>query len=199
MDEKTIGSTIRRIRRQNRLTLENVAQKVNLSIGTLSKIERGVISTPISTLIRLVDVLGVNLADIVSEPADGKPGYAVTRRGKGVEIHDKDHRHTFEALTVAMPSKLAEAFIYTRKPRNATLKEALSSPFELESIGGHAYHDGREFTLVLSGTLVLVVEDDVVVLKHGDSVLIDATYRHGEFVVGKNPAKYLRMYLKDPG
>ena len=82
LDEKTNGANIRGIRLAHQASLTDVAKRAGLTKSTLSKIETGQISSPISTLLSVASALGVRLADFVQEDAD-ESNYALTRKGKG--------------------------------------------------------------------------------------------------------------------
>ena len=54
MDEVAIGANIRRIRLARKTSLTELAGRVGIAKGTLSKIENGQISSPISTLLSIL-------------------------------------------------------------------------------------------------------------------------------------------------
>jgi len=82
MEEQEISKNIKLMRTKCGLTLTEVAQKAKITKSNLSKIENGHISTPISTLIRIAEVLEVPLSHFFTEPEDS-PSYILTRNGKG--------------------------------------------------------------------------------------------------------------------
>src|SRR5512139_3036463 len=58
-----IGEKIRRLRKANNLTLEELANRTYLTKGFLSQLERDLTSPSIATLKGILDVLGEELAD----------------------------------------------------------------------------------------------------------------------------------------
>src|SRR5260370_3268696 len=57
--ELFIGQRIRTLRLQRNVTLDQLAERVRLTKGQLSKIENGLVSSPVSTLTRIASALGV--------------------------------------------------------------------------------------------------------------------------------------------
>ncbi|MBV8142227.1 MAG: helix-turn-helix transcriptional regulator, partial [Verrucomicrobia bacterium] len=57
--EQFIGQRIRNLRLQRNVTLDQLAERVRLTKGQLSKIENGLVSSPVSTLTRIASALGV--------------------------------------------------------------------------------------------------------------------------------------------
>jgi len=64
MNEQKISKNIRKLRTQAELTLTSVAKKADLTKSTLSKIETGQTSPPISTLIRIANAMNVPIRGI---------------------------------------------------------------------------------------------------------------------------------------
>lgn len=61
-DDLRIGRQIRDLRKAKRITLADLAKKINKSVGYLSQVERGVSSLPIGVLQQISDVLGVRVS-----------------------------------------------------------------------------------------------------------------------------------------
>ena len=62
-----IGSKIKRLRLKNELTLEDVANRCELSKGFLSQVENNLSSPSITTLEDILEVLGSSLSEFFSE------------------------------------------------------------------------------------------------------------------------------------
>ncbi len=59
-----LSENIKRLRKQNNLTLRKLAEKSNLAYGAIGNLERGVITDPhISTVIKLAKAFDVSIAD----------------------------------------------------------------------------------------------------------------------------------------
>lgn len=183
MDEAVVGSNIRSVREGVGLTLTAAAQRAQLTKSTLSKIEKGQVSAPISTLIRIAEALAVELASFFVNP-DAQPAYVLTRKGQGRIISRDGSRfgYSYEALAVDMARKRAEPFVLTIRPGDPV---------------GKFQHGGEEFIHVLSGRLAFTVGDEQLALGPGDSLYFDPTQVHTTRVVGKRPAKFLCVFILD--
>ena len=62
-----LGSRIRHLRRSQHRTLQEIADACNFSKSLLSKIENDRVSPPVATLIKLADVLGVKVSDLLED------------------------------------------------------------------------------------------------------------------------------------
>lgn len=58
-----IGAKIKRIRLSNQLTLEELANRSELTKGFLSQLERDLTSPSVATLENILEALGTNLKD----------------------------------------------------------------------------------------------------------------------------------------
>jgi transcriptional regulator with XRE-family HTH domain len=184
LDEKTIGSKIRDLRRRAGFTLAAVAKRAGLTKGTLSKIELGSISPPVSTLMRIADGMGVRLADFLDEPTENPP-FVLTRKGEG-EIMQRDGSrfgYAYQALAARMHRKWVEPFLLTVKPGDPA---------------GHFHHGGQEFIYMLSGALDITVGAARLVLRAGDSLYFDPTLAHITRARGSKPATFLCIFVQEP-
>jgi transcriptional regulator with XRE-family HTH domain len=73
--EETLGQKIRRRRRAIDMTLQQVSERVGLSIGFLSQIERGASTPSLASLCNIADALGVSV-DACKPAASTKRGFA---------------------------------------------------------------------------------------------------------------------------
>ncbi|HSH35424.1 helix-turn-helix domain-containing protein, partial [Schnuerera sp.] len=67
-----IGEKIRRLRVQNSLTQEELADRCELTKGFISQVERDLTSPSIATLVDILEGLGTNLRDFFSEIEEEK-------------------------------------------------------------------------------------------------------------------------------
>ena len=68
MDIKDIGENLRKLRRNNRLSQQELADKAGISRLAYSQIERGEVEAKVSTLTNLAKVLDVKLQDLFVKP-----------------------------------------------------------------------------------------------------------------------------------
>ncbi|WP_437230094.1 helix-turn-helix domain-containing protein [Planctomicrobium sp. SH661] len=182
MNEHIIGINIRQLRTAAGITLTALAQKADLTKSTLSKIETGQVSAPISTFIRISDALGVRLTDIFVE-SKSDPPYVLTRKGKGKVITRDGSKfgYAYEALGLEISRKQFEPFLLTVHPGDD---------------GPTFRHPGQEFIYMLSGKIEFTVGEDVLTLRPGDSLLFDPMQDHQVKVIGNVPARFLAIFAQ---
>ena len=59
-----LGNHIRRVRKKKGYTQERLANEINIDISQISRIERGILNTSISTIKAISDALGVSLSEL---------------------------------------------------------------------------------------------------------------------------------------
>lgn len=151
-----IGKSIRKLRLQKGLTLEELASRSELSKGFLSQLERDLTSPSIATLEDILEALGSNLAEFFSDAKDEqltfgkndfftseKEGYAITW------IVPNTQKNEMEPILLELP--------------------AGGESFEL------APHTGEEFGIVLEGTVALICDGKRYPLRRGETF-----YLHGK-------------------
>ena len=75
MDYRSIGSNIRRIRTQNKLRQEDVAERANLSVNYVGAVERGERLPSLETFITILNAIGASADVVLSDVLEN--GYEV--------------------------------------------------------------------------------------------------------------------------
>ena len=184
MNELMIGRKIQSFRKQKGFTLAEVAGKSELTKGTLSKIERGQISPPISTLVRIGKAMNVPLVEFFV-PDENPPPYVLTKKNEGTMVTrgQSQFGYSYEALTLGKADKYAEAFLLVLNPDDPEPDKDFR-------------HNGQEFIYVLSGRMEFSICDDKLKLKAGDSLYFDSGLLHKGKVLGKRPVKCLCVFIE---
>jgi len=185
MDENIIGDNIRALRTGLEVSLTELARRASLDKSTLSKIERGNVSSPVSTLIRIAEAMGVPLVAFFDEHVE-EPDYALTRKGEARIIAGSGTRfgYSYEALALGLQHKKAEPFLLTIQPGDPE---------------GHFQHAGEEFIYMISGRMEFSVGDEKLILRAGDALYFNATTRHATRLLGTKPAKFVCVFIFEPG
>jgi transcriptional regulator with XRE-family HTH domain len=89
-EAQQIGRRLKRLRESQALSLQELAPRVGLTHQHLSKIERGIVNTPIETISRVAKALGSSLLKLLQE--DDKEG------GSGGEAFLRELQHAYVAL-----------------------------------------------------------------------------------------------------
>ena len=151
-----IGKSIRQLRLQKELTLEELASRSELTKGFLSQLEHNLTSPSIATLEDILEALGSNLADFFSDAKDeqftfGKNDFFVSEKDAYTVswIVPNTQKNQMEPILLELP--------------------AGGESFEL------APHTGEEFGYVLEGSVVLLCDGKRYPVRRGETF-----YLHGK-------------------
>lgn len=185
MNERSVGQTIRSIRLKAGSTLTSLAAEADLTKSTLSKIENGKVSAPISTLMRVARALEVPIAEFFYEEKE-EPKYVITRKSEGIITQQNGTKfgYTYEGLALEKKDKLVEPFLLTINPGDPP---------------GEFHHEGQEFIFMLSGEMEFTIGTDVLELMEGDSLYFDSVILHKTQNLGSVPAKFICVFIQKSG
>ena len=183
--EKVIGQRLRESRVRQRLTLADLAGRTGLSKATLSKIENGLVSSPISTYYRIAEVLGLDGGGLFGEPTK-RPLCFVVRKDerKPASRQKTGYTYSFQALGFRRARKRMEPFILTYPPHQTEIPRYV--------------HTTEEFLYILKGRLEFHYRGQRFLLEAGDSVYFDARMPHGGRAHGSRPAVALSIAANIP-
>jgi transcriptional regulator with XRE-family HTH domain len=179
MDEKLICANIKKLRKQNNLTLEKLASRTGLTKGYLSKVERSQKAPPYSTLNKIAGALGVEVTRIFEknvEPLDDiKISFQKRKDAQLIKATSQYSGYDYEVLAADKPGKNMEPFI-------------IYSPWKIKKMYAH---EGEEFIYVMDGTCEFVYGDDTYLLEKGDHVYFDSCVPHAGKSIGDKKAVLL--------
>jgi len=179
MDEKTICENIKKLRKQNQLTLENLASRTGLTKGYLSKVERSEKAPPYSTLIKIAGALGVEMTTMLSKKIEplADVRFCLSRRKNRKIIEDTLQLpgDTDEVLAENKPGKNMEPFI-------------IHAPWEIKKMYSH---EGEEFMYIMGGSLEFLYGDQTYILEKGDDAYFDSCVPHSGKSLGDTKARLL--------
>ena len=179
--EIAIGGEVRIFRRQQDMTVAELAKSAGVSTGMLSKIENGITSPSLSTLQSLSSALQVPVTALFRRFEEEREATFV-KSGEGLKIERRGSRagHQYQLLGHSAGKNLSV------EPYLITLTEA-SDVFPLFQ------HEGVEFLFVLEGEVVYRHADQTYTLTPGDSLFFDADVPHGPEDLIKLPIKFLSV------
>lgn len=161
VDGVTPGQRVQSLRRARGLSLQALSERSNLSIGTLSNIERDAQGLSVRSALALSVSFGVP-ANWLLNSDDGQVG-PVLKRGQG-RVIDLDHGIRKVLLNPDIAGNL-ELLLVTIAPGGTSGSEAYT-------------HGGEEAGHILSGTLALWIDDIQYRLASGDSFHFQSTRPH---------------------
>jgi transcriptional regulator with XRE-family HTH domain len=179
-----IGEKIRDLRKKAGLVLQDISNLTGLSKPLLSQIEKGAVSPPIATLLKISKALNVNISFFFQ---DGDPHEKVVlvRRHES-KVMDSRHfgreesGYYYEALAYKKSKKYMEPFLVEFKRKKA---EKLS----------YFSHDGEEFIYLLEGVLEFRTENQQYILYPGDSLYFESSIPHAYRALERKNARALTV------
>ena len=149
-----LGGRLRELRQTQKMTLADLSAQSGVSIGTLSQIERNLVSPTVRTLFTLGEALGVSAAWLIdpNNDDDKSDPYIVTADRREPFLHSEGLR---KDLISPKASERLKGFYLIIEPGSSS--------------GDDAYrHNGEEIGLVLAGVLELEIEGQSRILREGD-------------------------------
>ncbi len=165
-----LGARIRDLRLGRNLTLADLAAATGISIGTLSQMERDLVSPTVRTLFTLSNALDVSPAWLIDPDHEGEKDepYIVRADRRQTFLHNESLR---KDLISPPASRRLKGFYLIIEPGGGS--------------GPAPYvHTGEEIGLVISGVLELRIEDAVFVLREGDCFSFPSSKPHSFSNVG---------------
>ena len=181
--EVAIGREIHAFRKQQKITVAELAAETNLSSGMLSKIENGNTSPSLSTLQTISNALSVPLTAFFRQYEEQRMAVH-TKAGEGVQIEREGTRagHQYNLLGHIggnSSSVIVEPYLITLDNESDTFKT-----FQ---------HSGIETIFMLEGEVNYLHGNQIYCLKPGDTLFFDADAPHGPEKLVKLPARYLSI------
>jgi transcriptional regulator with XRE-family HTH domain len=178
-----VGPQLRARREAQRLSLRELARRLGISPSALSQIETGKSRPSVGTLYAIVSELGMSLDELFGRTTAAaktaprrrtRAGAAAAPTAIVERLQSSSTRSTiqlesgvrWERLT-ANPDPEADFLWVVYEPGGSSSKSE-----------GFMRHAGREYGVVLSGTLELTVGFDTYQLGSGDSISFDSTTPH---------------------
>ncbi|MGB1863728.1 MAG: helix-turn-helix domain-containing protein [Candidatus Puniceispirillum sp.] len=181
--EIAIGREVRAHRKQQNVTVAELAHLTRISIGMISKIENGNTSPSLSTLQTLSNALGVTLTSFFRRFEESRTAIH-TKAGEGVEMERAGTRAGHQYNLLGHIGSNASGVMV--EPYLITLNEE-------SDIFPTFQHDGIEMLYMLEGEVSYRHGDHLYLLKPGDTLFFDADAPHGPEVLDKLPARYLSI------
>ena len=153
------GGKIKRLRVANSLTLEELANRCELTKGFLSQVERNLTSPSISTLEDILEALGTNLREFFDERDDEQVIFST----KDYFINEQDLYTISYIVPNAQKNDMEPIYVELQKGAKTG---------EIEP------HEGQEFGYVLAGKVQLHYGDQVYSLKKGQTFYIKGDKNH---------------------
>jgi transcriptional regulator with XRE-family HTH domain len=175
-----LGQKIKTLRQRKGLSLQQIAEKTNLSEPLLSQIEGEVVAPPVATLLKISKALNVNIGYFFQEEESGKRA-VVVRKNERKQIFRRIHED---------PSKIGYYYESLAYPKADKHMEPFQVKFEVKKKEDLIFfnHKGEEFLFVLEGQLEFNYENEIFTLEPGDSLYFDSGFPHAFRALGRKNA-----------
>jgi transcriptional regulator with XRE-family HTH domain len=159
--EGRIGLEVKRLREASGLSLRAFADRSGFSPSFISQLENGQVSPSIASLAKIGAALGITLPELFARSSDDES--AVVRATARPTYHSSWSRADIAALTPRFGAM--EGLIVTLEPGGMSGKH----PSAIQT---------DQFALVFSGMVRLTLGQEVMTLRRGDAVQIQARMPH---------------------
>ena len=106
VDFKIIGNRIKQARKQKGLTQDHLAEKLFVSVGYISNIERGTTKINLTTLSDIADILECDASDLISQTSKGNKNYLVSEIIDLINsLNEKEKNTLFQLLNTYIKTK----------------------------------------------------------------------------------------------
>jgi len=170
--KQIIGTNLNNLRKQRKMTLQELANITGVSKSMLGEIERGATSPTITVLWKIADGLKVPFTTLIQEDA---PHFTLVRE-VDMETFSEGSACTISSIFKYDPNKSFEIF------------HIEFNPGSVHESKGHNKGVG-EYILVYEGSLVVKVGEESSQVNKGDSLFFQGEDMHVYSNPGKAPAK----------
>lgn len=182
-----IGTKIKEIRNKQNITLKQLSESTNLSIGFLSQLERGLSSVAIDSLQKIANALQTPIQEFLD-----------TR-----QIDDEDHSpllRTYDRkTTIVSPTLYSNVLSNSVHDLSFLPREYHLQPSGIEDLDLQPYaHEGYEWIYVLEGNLRVTIDHEQIDMYPGDTITIDSTKLHNWQNCGSKTAKFITINTPNP-
>ena len=175
---KDIGRRIQGLREACDVTVEEMAEELDVSVETYLNWEETGADVPISAIYHMAREFGVEFTEILTGTSAKLDTYQVVRSGEGKEV-DRYPGYHYDDLAWRFGGKIMQPLEVVLDPSDEPAKLVR--------------HSGQEFNLVLEGTVIVTFEDEEFVLNAGDSIYFNPQFMHGQRCGGDIPAKFVTI------
>ncbi len=179
-----VATRIKELRDVMGYTVDQMAEKTDVSFELYLSYESGKIDIPFSFIHKCASAFGVEMTELLGGSTAKLSSYTVTRKGKG-QGTAKEDGIDIANLAPKFKNKLAEPYWVKYEYSSAQQNK----PIHLTT------HSGQEFDLVLSGKLKVQIGDHSEVLEEGDSIYYNSSTPHGMIAVDGKDCVFLAVVM----
>ena len=183
---REVVQRIRELREISGFTVEEMAQRTNLSVEEYIQCEAGNRNLSIAFLYRCTLSFGVDFGDLLEGRSPKLRSYDLTRKGEGQRIEEAHHMIGYN-LAADFRNRIALPLYMKAKYREGAEYE------DIELVT----HEGQECDIVISGHLKIQIGSRTEILNPGDTIYYDSSTPHGMIAVGGEDCAFYAIVLSN--
>jgi len=169
-----IGDKIRKLRKQENITLKELSQKSGVALATLSRMENNKMTGTFESHVNIAKALGVALPELYSDVIIEEKKAELLPHSATSDTFVHSTKSSFKILANKVLSKKMMPVLLTIQPAGRTNKE-------------EAQKGSEKFIYVLEGELEAVIGDERYKVGKKDSLYFYASSPHYFINIGKGP------------
>lgn len=179
---KQIAERLAGLRDALEITPEEMAKACHLTTEEYLALESGTVDISVSVLHQISQAYGVELTTLMFGDEPKMSAYFITRKGKGIAV-ERTKAYKYQSLGAGFVGRKADPFLVTVHPKPE------DEPIFLNS------HQGQEYNMILSGRMLLQINNKKLILEEGDSIYFNAKLPHGMKALDGEKVSFLAIIL----
>ena len=183
---REVAQRIRELREISGFTVEEMAQRTNLSVEEYIQCEAGNRNLSIAFLYRCTLSFGVDMGDLLEGRSPKLRSYDLTRKGEGQRIEEAHHMIGYN-LAADFRNRIALPLYMEMKYRPGAEYE------DIELVT----HEGQECDIVIRGHMKIQIGSRTEILHAGDTIYYDSSTPHGMIAVDGEDCAFYAFVLSN--
>ena len=183
---REVADRIRELRLISGISVEEMAQRTNVTVEEYTQYEAGSRNMSIAFLYRCVLIFGVDFSDLLEGRSAKLRNYALTRKGDGQRIEEAHHMIGYN-LAPDFRNRIALPLYMKLKYQDG----AEYGDIELVT------HEGQECDIVIRGQMKIQIGSNTEILNPGDTIYYDSSIPHGMIAVGGEDCAFYAIVLSN--
>ncbi|MDP4284929.1 MAG: XRE family transcriptional regulator [Bacteroidota bacterium] len=180
-----VSSAIRELRKQKNITIQELADKANVSKGLISQVENNRTVPSLPVFMNIVKSLGMDLTDFFKDIPTGNNGQKVIiKRAQDYQHFEKEHAKGFNYKRILTCT-------VNDHPVDIVLLELKKGAKRNKSVKTDAF----EYKYIIRGKIEHLIDNETYILEEGDSIFFDGRMGHNPSNVGEDDALLLVVYF----
>ena len=183
---REVANRVRELREISGFTVEEMAQRTDLSVEEYIQCEAGNRNLSIAFLYRCTLSFGVDMSDLLEGRSAKLRAYDLTRKGEGQRIEEAHHMVGWN-LAADFRNRIALPLYMEMKYREGAEYEDIDL----------VTHEGQECDIVIRGHMKIQIGGHTEILHAGDTIYYDSSTPHGMIAVDGEDCAFYAFVLSN--